>query len=867
MRESVLSRNCRFSVSVLFVATLIQGLASAADKRAPELNDFFRFEDVGDLSLSPDGKMIAYTLTRPLHVGREPASPYFYSLGFPVRQDVWVVPVGGGSAMNITDGAADGAWFWDPIWSPDGAHLLMISTRNTDLPGLIEPWMWTRQSNSLRQLTSTPFDYLSGNNGHGVSRDLQWITNDEVLFVAPVDRQLTGSVASGAFWKAGQESSGKEPLSTVSVLNAGGSESLDKIDTQIMTVNIDTGRQRVIATTSGSGINGYLKMTYPSPDGKYVAYLKGVALRPVDPDRPLSEDNDSISPGSYEVEVVNIERGDASWQLRGLSSFSADYYTNIIWSPDGRQLVLRSFQGFVENSPQILKRCKIEDRTCQLLEPEFGWNLGGSDNWTSEESVVWSGKHNLLVRELDNKLNSYLNPNSAQVDWKWKRVDDHGNLASFGSPGSKLPRHLFDLTDGSGVVGISDGKIERIVNDGNAITNLAGTFSGKITGLERIDDARIIFTGDDSGGKPGLFELNVDSGTIVALPKPTPTAHLVGFDGRLQIALFRDNKEGARVWAGAATDINKVLILEKNTFVRDIEPFRTRTIPYLTSDGLPVLMDVLFPPGYEAGKPYPVVVKVYPGGRYFKPQSGGKDGTEEIEEASMESEQVFAAHGYVVMRPSMPNFLAVLTDNKQRREGRITDAYLELTKGVLPAVDKLIELGIADSDRIGLYGHSDGGYATLGLVTETNRFKAVIAQSARTDLLSYYGEFDPRERYTGGPEIKSQAQFIEMVDRTDGPPWKNLWGYLRNSPITYVDRVQTPVMIVQGDMDFGGIRQGEESYTALQRQNKRVEFARYWGEGHVFQSPENIYDLWQRQFAWFDEFLKPQASPPPAAVH
>jgi dipeptidyl aminopeptidase/acylaminoacyl peptidase len=86
------------------------------------------------------------------------------------------------------------------------------------------------------------------------------------------------------------------------------------------------------------------------------------------------------------------------------------------------------------------------------------------------------------------------------------------------------------------------------------------------------------------------------------------------------------------------------------------------------------------------------------------------------------------------------------------------------------------------------------------------------------------------------------------------PPWKDLGRYIRNSPITYVYRVQTPLMIIQGDMDYVAMQQGEEFFTSLYRQGKRAKFVRYWGEGHVLESPANIRDMWSQIFNWFDEF-------------
>jgi dipeptidyl aminopeptidase/acylaminoacyl peptidase len=187
----------------------------------------------------------------------------------------------------------------------------------------------------------------------------------------------------------------------------------------------------------------------------------------------------------------------------------------------------------------------------------------------------------------------------------------------------------------------------------------------------------------------------------------------------------------------------------------------------------------------------------------------------------------------------------------------------ELTNGVVPAINKLVALGIADPERIGVIGHSFGGFAVYGLVTQTNCFKAAVAEAGFSDLVSFYLSLDGEYRYLPTAEEGIYAMdFLENPQGFWNPPWKDLGRYLRDSPITYVDRVQTPVMIVQGDMDFVPIGQGEEFFRALQRQNKRVEFVRYWGEGHVIRSPENIRDKNQRILAWFDEFLKPASSKP-----
>jgi len=188
--------------------------------------------------------------------------------------------------------------------------------------------------------------------------------------------------------------------------------------------------------------------------------------------------------------------------------------------------------------------------------------------------------------------------------------------------------------------------------------------------------------------------------------------------------------------------------------------------------------------------------------------------------------------------------------------GEPASPYIELTKGVLPAVDRLIDVGIADPHRLGLMGQSIGGYSVYGIITQTTRFRAAVAVAGFSDLLSLYGTFDARLRYES---TVHQDPFRMWSSETGGmrfPPWLDLEQYLRNSPISYADRVETPLLIIQGDLDYVPIQQGEEFFTALYRQNKRAEFVRYWGEDHLLSSPANIRDMWQRIYAWFDAFLK-----------
>src|SRR5262249_56619992 len=108
--------------------------------------------------------------------------------------------------------------------------------------------------------------------------------------------------------------------------------------------------------------------------------------------------------------------------------------------------------------------------------------------------------------------------------------------------------------------------------------------------------------------------------------------------------------------------------------------------------------------------------------------------------------QVAAAHGYVVMFPSMP-----LKPDPEQDGWAASDPYMDLPKGVLPAIDKVIDMGIADPKKIGVMGQSYGGYSTMALITQTDRFAAAVGLAGPPPLPSLFGRFATRPTHSDGP--------------------------------------------------------------------------------------------------------------------
>jgi len=290
-------------------------------------------------------------------------------------------------------------------------------------------------------------------------------------------------------------------------------------------------------------------------------------------------------------------------------------------------------------------------------------------------------------------------------------------------------------------------------------------------------------------------------------------------------------------------------IWHANEWMREIKPARSELIAYKATDGMPLTAWLLLPPDYTPGTKLPMVTIVYPGTMYDAASSSSFS----LFESDFEHPQLFAALGYAVLLPSMP--LA--------KGATYSEALASLSSGVLPALDAVIARGIVDPDRIAVVGQSYGGFATQGLITETTRFRSAIASAGFSDLVSLYGTFYGQFRYgdAGAPQIGQVLRMLQMEKGTGGlggPPWVETDRYRNSSTVLRADKVETPLMLIHGDIDFIPIQQDEEFFTALYRQDKRAEFVRYQGEWHTISNRANVLDMWKRIADWLSETMAPQ---------
>jgi dipeptidyl aminopeptidase/acylaminoacyl peptidase len=175
---------------------------------------------------------------------------------------------------------------------------------------------------------------------------------------------------------------------------------------------------------------------------------------------------------------------------------------------------------------------------------------------------------------------------------------------------------------------------------------------------------------------------------------------------------------------------------------------------------------------------------------------------------------------------------------------------------VLPALKAAIATGIVDAKKVGLQGHSWGGYQSSFLATQTDAFAAIVTGAPLTNMVSMYSLIYKNSGST------NQSIFESSQGRFYGPYNDNWEAYVRNSPIFFAKNVRTPIIILHNDKDGAvDFTQGVEYYNTLRRLGKEVILLEYVGENHGLAKPANRKDYTIRMKEFFDNKLMGKPAP------
>jgi dipeptidyl aminopeptidase/acylaminoacyl peptidase len=333
----------------------------------------------------------------------------------------------------------------------------------------------------------------------------------------------------------------------------------------------------------------------------------------------------------------------------------------------------------------------------------------------------------------------------------------------------------------------------------------------------------------DQGGAELLFKENKDFSGAERYNVQASQA-----SGRIVYAA-EDVRHPQDLWVTDRDLTRSSQLTQLNPKISSVPMGTLRIVEWTGDDGLPYTGALVLPVGYEAGKRYPLVIHIYPIKVVLHANRFGASlfGNEHF------NLQLFATRGYAAMYVG-----ATLRPANREPMKSVANA-------VLPGIDRVIATGIADPQRLGVFGQSAGAYSTLALIVQSTRFKAAIAQAGAGNLMSLYGDLRDTG-YSHGVAVNENT--FRMPDH----PWKDREPHIRNSPWFFLDRVETPLLLIHGTDDAAAIvNQSNEIFLGLRRLGKTAEYARYVGEGHSLSSLPNRIDAGERVLGWFERYLKP----------
>ena len=592
--------------------------------------------------------------------------------------------------------------------------------------------------------------------------------------------------------------------------------------TQIWMANLDTKRN--VQLTFGEKSSSNPKW---SPDGNWIAFLSN---------RKDNRNN---------LYVLNLNGGEAEPLTEGKSAVS-----NFAWSPDGRSIAFTMVDPKTEDEEKNDKG-----------KNDFHW---ADENLKLARLYVLSVQKDANGKREPRKLTT---ENYHVEDFDWSRDGSRIAFSHVKSPGA----NDWPSSDVS-IVEVASGKITVLANSAAAESDPLYSPDGKSIAVLASDDpprwaqSGVIEIFSASGGQPkvavGSFDAQPDvagwsaDGNRIYFSEPKGTGTQVYFldvaanrieeikATRAVFSGFTLNQSGttfsfvrqtpdtpADAYVASATDFNPVQVTRVNEGLQLPAVGRTEVITWKSKDGKQIEGLLTYPVGYQTGQRVPLILNVHggPAGVFQQTFIGGR-GAYPL--------ATFAARGYAILRANPRGSSGYGTEF---RRANLKDWGFGDYQDLMTGVDKVIEMGVADPERLGVMGWSYGGFMTTWIVTQTRRFKAASAGAPVTNLMSFNGTSDI-------------AAFIP--DYFGGQFWDVMDLYQKHSPIFNVKAVTTPTMIQHGEADVRvPISQGYEFYNALKVKGVPTRMLLLPRQPHGPNEPKMQLAAMNANLEWFEKYI------------
>ena len=801
-----------FRAALRLALPCLLAVATPLGARPYSVDDMLMTEAFGRIETSPGGRWLVFERLVPF----ETAARFDLDAMDVLRSRLYVVDLAHPAEARPLLAPEQRAGMIMLGFSPDGTRLAI---------GRLDGPRWTL---GVVTLTSGAIRWFAVAPDTSEFRPtLAWVSNTQVVMLAQAGdtppwvlrRDTEDRAEVGRLWAQAQ--AGRVP--TVTAIGSGRDSTVTPPAPPVRLVRLDvtTGATRLLA-------QGDFETLRLSPDRRHVALTEQAEVIPVTTTAPIRQSDDLRR---RRLRIVDLTDGHI-WSPCAACDLPFD---PPVWSPRGDRLLFfarRDALAWAAGRPWVADPGSRQATPVALsgVRPEVIMRRGAYD----AVGLGWLGKRPLLFGRKATP--------DARADWY--ALDASGATiltANVAAPTATLAA-------GTAPIMLASGAAWRL-GARKARPLLAGMdgVAAFVTGAERPGRSATLLGWRQTGG--GIVVDRPGGGTQRFAARADSAVRPVAASVRNGLVVNEIEANGVAHLAIVPSSGPTLTVATINARLAGVSARAPVPVRHRLPDGNTVTSWLYLPePGAATAKP-PLIVIPYAGTVYGDtPPALWNPGVGR----TYTNVPVLVGRGYAVLLPSMPALTA--TDH----------GSFDVAGQVLSGVDAVIARGEADPTRLGLWGHSYGGYTGATIASETERFKAIIVSSGIYDLTSFQGTFAPTARRSPGYGlgILPWAGWTETGQPGLGAtPWSNPARYVANSPIYHADRITTPLLIMADDRDFTPLQQGEQLFSALYRQGKDAELVSYWGENHVLMSPANVRDAYARAFAWFDRHFAGAGTP------
>ena len=572
-----------------------------------------------------------------------------------------------------------------------------------------------------------------------------------------------------------------------------------------------------------------------SPDGSELAFLAAT------PDA-----------ASVQIEQIPVDR-DGTVSAAGTTTLTTFKGTagSLSWSPQGKVLALlatpaaKKLAGALEaGAPQVGEIGEeAQEQRIAVISPSGG-NLrlvSPPDHYIYEYDWMPDGRGFVVTTAMGDGDNNWWMAELANVDAAM------GELRTLAKPTYQIsmPRvspdgkHVWFIGGLMSDFGTVGGDVYEVGIEGGVpvkrTPDFRGSFGslmwkgGRLYGGALVVDRASIIDFDPTGMMASRWSSPVlastgDDGSGDVDPIITMSA-----DGKTAATVVEDFAHPPAILAGPVGDM-KPITTDNDDLAASLTVKSVRWI----NEGYDVQGWLVGPARAEAGKRYPLLVRVHGGPAWALPPHFGRENDFQA------SPREWVTRGYYVF---LPNPRGSFGQGDSFTRANVRDFGGGDFRDILTGVDAVLKTAPIDESRMGIYGHSYGGFMTMWAVTHTQRFKTAIAGAGIADWISYYGENG----------IDSWMLPFFGKSAYDDPAV-----YRAASPLESIKQAKTPTLMYVGELDVEcPAPQSFEFWHALHALGVPTQLVVYPGAGHRIRKPEQVRDVRKREAEWFAKYLIP----------